>query len=114
MIHSGRVFAVSCAMALLSVVAACAGSSGDGDTPGREEERGMTDSTIVAAQEALTDSVMSLSGVVGIAIGRCGDTPCIKVYLSREDAGLRSQIPETFQGFPVDVEVTGEVRARDP
>ncbi len=105
---------MSCAMALLSAVAACAGSSGQGDTPGREEEPGMTDSTIVAAQEALTDSVMSLPGVVGTGIGRCGDTPCIKVYLAREDSELRARIPETFRGFPVDVEVTGEVRALDP
>ena len=74
----------------------------------------MADTTIVAAQEALTDSVMSLPGVVGTGIGRCGDTPCIKVYLAREDAELRSLIPETFRGFPVSVEVTGEFRPREP
>ena len=105
---------MGCAVASLSAVAACAGSGGQGKAPGLEKESGMTDTTIVAAQEALTDSVMSLSGVVGTAIGLCGDTPCIKVYLAREDSELRARIPETFRSFPVDVEVSGEVRARDP
>jgi hypothetical protein len=107
-------FAVGCLAASLYAVAACAGSGGQGEIPGLEEESAMADTTIVAAQQALTDSVMSLPGVVGTAIGLCGDTPCIKVYLAREDAELRSQIPETFRGFTVDVEVTGEFHPREP
>lgn len=74
----------------------------------------MADTTIVAAQQALTDSVMALPGVVGTGIGLCGETPCIKVYLAQDDAELRSHIPETFQGFQVAVEVTGEFRPREP
>ena len=74
----------------------------------------MADTTIVAAQQALTDSVMALPGVVGTGIGLCGETPCIKVYLALEDSDLRSHIPRTFRGFPVEVEVTGELRPREP
>jgi hypothetical protein len=72
----------------------------------------MTDTTIVVAQEALTASVMELPGVVGTAVGLCGDKPCIKVYVVDADATRLDAIPDTYQGFTVDVEVTGEIRAR--
>jgi hypothetical protein len=73
----------------------------------------MADTSIMAAQKALTDSVMSKPGVVGTAIGLCDEAPCIKVYIARRDEELLKQIPDTFMGFKVDVEVTGEFRARD-
>ena len=70
----------------------------------------MPDSAIIAAQEELTNMVMALPGVTGTAVGLCDDTVCIKVYLARRDETLMEQIPETFQGFKVDVEVIGEIR----
>jgi hypothetical protein len=73
----------------------------------------MPDTTIIAAQEELTPTVMALPGVVGTAVGLCDDEPCIKVYVAREDEGLRARIPETYRGFRVDVEVSGEFEARD-
>ena len=72
----------------------------------------MPDSAIIAAQEELTKTVMALPGVTGTAVGLCGDTVCIKVYLARRDETVEEQIPETFLGFRVEVEVTGEIRAR--
>ena len=72
----------------------------------------MTETSIIAAQEALTASVMGLPGVVGTAVGLCGDEPCIKVYVVGPEAVSLDSIPDTYQGFPVDVEVTGEFRAR--
>lgn len=66
-----------------------------------------------AAQEELTPTVMALEGVVGTAVGLCDDAPCIKVYLARDDEELRARIPETFRGFPVDIEISGEFEARD-
>ncbi len=116
MIRSRWVVAMGCMVASLGVAAACAGGGGGGrgTIPGLEEESAMVDTTIVAAQEALTERVMSLPGVVGTGIGLCGETPCIKVYLARDDAELRSHIPEAFRGFPVEVEVTGELRPHEP
>ena len=73
----------------------------------------MPDSAIIAAQEELTKTVMALPGVTGTAVGLCGDTVCIKVYLTRPDETVMEQIPETFGGFKVDVEVSGEIRARE-
>lgn len=72
----------------------------------------MADTSIVAAQEALTPSVVDLPGVTGTAVGLCEGEPCIKVYLSRPSPELRERIPATFRGFVVDVEVIGEIRAR--
>ena len=73
----------------------------------------MPTSAIIAAQEELTQTVMALPGVAGTAVGLCGDTVCIKVYLTRRNETVTEQIPETFLGFRVDVEVTGEIRARE-
>jgi hypothetical protein len=73
----------------------------------------VTQPTIQAAQEELTESVMSLPGVVGTAIGSCDDAPCIKVYVVNKTEELASRIPSTYRGFPVVVEATGEIRARE-
>jgi hypothetical protein len=110
----GKTSAVAaCLVGLLSAATACAGSARSGDGPDRQEESSMADTTITAAQKELTDSIITKPGVVGTAIGLCDDTPCIKVYLAERNEELLELIPDTFKGFKVDVEVTGEVRARD-
>lgn len=117
-----------CLAALLGGLAACAGpgggGTGAGDAGDRAESAGVRaaepreeyvipDTTIIAAQEALTPTVMALPGVVGTAVGLCDDLPCIKVYLARRDEELRARIPQTFEGFKVDIEVSGDFEARD-
>ena len=99
-----------CLFAVLTMVA-CAGP-GSG-SPGAGEESVIPDTTIVAAQEELTPTVMALSGVVGTAVGLCNDVPCIKVYLARRDEELMSRIPDMYRGFKVDIEVSGEFQAQD-
>jgi len=73
----------------------------------------MPDRAIIEAQKELTNTVMALTGVTGTAIGLCGETPCIKVYLARRDETVTAQIPQIFRGFRVDIEVTGEIRPRE-
>ena len=70
------------------------------------------DSAIISAQEELTATVMALPGVTGTAVGLCGDTVCIKVFLARADSALMDQIPEVFRGFKVDAVVSDEFRPR--
>ena len=111
-----------CLTALLLWSAVACGGAGraPGDEPSAEEaasagateETVMPDSAIIAAQEELTPTVMALPGVNGTAVGLCGDTVCIKVYLVRADSTVAEQIPATFRGFKVDVEVMGEFRPR--
>ncbi len=73
----------------------------------------MADTSIMAAQKALTDSIITKPGVVGTAIGLCDDVPCIKVYLASRDRALLELIPERFRGFTVDIEVMGEITPQD-
>ena len=73
----------------------------------------MSDPSIAAAQEALTPTVMDLPGVVGTAVGLCEGEPCIQVLIARPDSALMERLPKEYRGFPVDVQVVGDVRAQD-
>jgi hypothetical protein len=83
--------------------------SGGARTP--QEETAVTTFSIEEAQRQLTDSVMSIPGVVGIGIGECEGTPCIKVFIARKTAELVDRIPTIYKGYTVRVEETGEFQA---
>ncbi|MGH7529308.1 MAG: hypothetical protein ACRDZV_14810 [Acidimicrobiia bacterium] len=57
---------------------------------------------------AHNDSLMSLPGVVGTAIGLCDGTPCIRVFLADSNAAPR--VPSRLEGYLVNAEVTGRFR----
>jgi hypothetical protein len=64
----------------------------------------------IAAQEAHTDHLLAISGVVGTAVGLAADgQPVVKIYV--EHAGV-SGLPQMLDGVPVEVEVTGEFVAQ--
>ncbi len=94
---------------LLAGTASCGGPAEEA-TPSTPEQATVTASTIEEAQQHLTDSVMSLAGVTGIMIGECDGTPCIKVLVVRHTDDFAEKIPDQFEGFPVELEVTGEIR----
>ncbi len=73
----------------------------------------MPGKTIQAVLQEHSDSLMSLPGVVGTAIGQCEAKPCIKVLVAKKTPALLGKIPSTLEGFPVAVEETGEIRALD-
>ncbi len=81
--------------------------------PGGLNEKPMQDKTIEAVLKEYTDRLMSLQGVVGTAQSECAGKPCIKVYVSKKTPDLLGQIPSDIEGFPVAVEETGGIRARD-
>lgn len=60
-----------------------------------------------------TESLMSLPGVVGTAQGLCADKPCIKVYVVKKTPDLMKQIPSTLEGYSVEIQETGEIKALD-
>lgn len=62
------------------------------------------------ARRQVTRKVMGMKGVVGTAVGLRRGKPCIKVYLEKEDEGLRRRLPRSAAGVAVDVEVTGGMR----
>lgn len=72
----------------------------------------MPHGTIEEAVRHLTARVMSIPGVVGIAVGLCDGRPCVKVFLARKDPVILERIPAVVEGYPVSVEESGEFRAR--
>ena len=58
------------------------------------------------------DSLLALPGVVGTAIGRCGDTLCIRVFIRDSTDATRRAIPDSLGGHPVRVEVSGDFHQR--
>ena len=73
----------------------------------------MPEKTIQAVLKEHTDSLMSLPGVVGTAQGKCEGKPCIKVYVVKKTPYLVKQIPSSLQGYTVELQKTGEIKALD-
>ena len=71
----------------------------------------MPKKTIQDALNSHVGELLTIPGVVGAAIGETDRELCIRVYLSEDSAALRSQIPETIEGFPVVGLYTGEIDA---
>ncbi len=71
---------------------------------------GPSDADVEEARAEATRRVIGLPGVVGTAIGLRRGRPCVKVYVETDDAALRSRLPKSVLGVPVDVETTGPVR----
>ena len=60
---------------------------------------------------AHTPELMALPGVVGTYEGERDGAPAIVVMLERRTPELEARIPDTLEGWPVAVEVTGPLRA---
>jgi len=57
------------------------------------------------------DRIMTVPGVVGTGIGLCGDCPCIKVYASEPTSTQSAKLPNSIDGYTIDIEVTGPIHA---
>ena len=58
-----------------------------------------------------TDELMAVPGVVGVAEGKSRGKPCIKVFVVVRNAELLGRIPNTIDGYPLEVEESGEFQA---
>jgi hypothetical protein len=94
-------------MACLAILLGCAA------TPPARAPGGhvLQEMTVEAVLMRHTAALMSLPGVVGTAQGRCGDRDCIKVFVRRRTHELEQRIPASLEGYPVEIEVTGDLRA---
>jgi len=72
----------------------------------------MSDKTIEEVLAEHTDELMSIPGVNGVAQTLCNERPGIVVYVIESSPELTGQIPESIEGFPVTVEVMGEIKKR--
>lgn len=74
-------------------------------------QRGKQRLTIEQAKERHETELMTIDGVVGVGIGECEGRPCVKVFLEEASPEVKRHIPTELDGFKVDVEVTGALKA---
>ena len=77
----------------------------------QQKEKLMPEKTIDTVLKEHTNDLMSLPGVVGTAQSLCAGKPCIKVYVVKKTPELVKQIPSTLEGYVVEIQETGEIRA---
>ena len=60
--------------------------------------------------------LLAIPGVVGVyvAVLEDGKRPCLKVMLARKTPEIERAVPKTIEGYPVVLEVTGEIRPLTP
>ena len=95
---------------LLTAAVLSCGSPGEVKT---RREGAVQEKSIEVVLTQHTDGLMSLPGVVGTAIGECTGKPCIKVLVAKKSPELLKKIPSTLEGYPVEIDETGEFRALD-
>jgi hypothetical protein len=50
--------------------------------------------------------------VAGVAEGEFNNQPCIKVYLVQENSRTQLELPDTLDGLPLVIEITGSFNTR--
>jgi hypothetical protein len=82
-----------------------------------ENQQGETAVPSKTIQEVLkehTKTLMDIPGVVGVGQGLTDDDrDCIKVFVASMTPEVKQQVPKTLNGYPVQIEVTGEFKALD-
>jgi hypothetical protein len=60
--------------------------------------------------------LLDLPAVVGVYVGVLADgkTPCLKVMLARPTPETERKIPPNIEGYPVVIEISGEIRPLRP
>lgn len=79
--------------------------------PETTQDTGMTTKNIEQVLGEQRDRIMAVPGVVGTGIGLCGDRPCIKVYASESAPTLAEKLPDSIDGYAINIEMTGPIRA---
>jgi hypothetical protein len=56
--------------------------------------------------------LLAMPDVVGVYVGTLEDrrTPCLRVMLARKNPKTERRIPRSIEGYPVRVEISGEIR----
>lgn len=92
---------------LLVAFAACGSSGSEGGGA-----RGSDMPSIADVLKRHTDSLMSVPGVVGVGRGEKNGAPTVYVMVERMTDSLRRALPDSIEGYAVQVDVTGEIKAQ--
>lgn len=79
-------------------------------SPSERVENHVAELTIQDVLKKNTDPLMSIPGVVGVAVGERAGRPCILVLVREKTSEIMTKIPAELEGFPVIVEETGAIR----
>jgi len=91
----------------LTVLAACAPES----KPANEEAEMSHEKTIADVIRAHGERLLAIEGVSMVSEGLSeSGHPCIKIGLIEENEELRASLPKELEGFPVEIEITGEFK----
>lgn len=89
-------------LALALALAACG--------PQRREEA-VERPDIMSVVDAHAPRLIAIDGVAAIAVGALDSgEPCVRIYVVELTDSLRAQLPRTLEGWPVDIEESGEIR----
>jgi hypothetical protein len=102
-----KITALCICFTVFSLAAGCGAENG---VIGRKGAVAVPEKTIEEVLKEHTGELMSVPGVVGTAEGLCDDRPCIKVYVVKRSPEIDNRIPDTLEGYPIKIEVTGEFR----
>jgi hypothetical protein len=71
---------------------------------------------INAVLAAHDKELLAIPNIVGVYVGvlEDGRTACLKVMLARKNPETERKIPHLLEGYPVVVELTGEIRPMSP
>ena len=59
------------------------------------------------------DNLMSLQGVMGVALGEHEGKPCIVVLVSHFTPDIEGKVPQSLAGYQVRIKESGQFRALD-
>jgi hypothetical protein len=66
---------------------------------------------IMAVVDTHAPQLMTIPGVTAVAVGALDSgEPCVRIYVVELTDELQAQLPATLEGWPVDVEESGEIR----
>ena len=92
---------------MLALFFACRQNMAQGSSPSPKRDINV----VLAAHDK---GLLAIPGVVGVYVGTLEDrrTPCLRVMVARKTAESRN-VPQSIEGYPIVIEVTGEIRALD-
>src|SRR5436853_1705104 len=69
--------------------------------------------TVADVLRAHTAELMKIPGVVGTGEGEVHGEPAVLVLVSRRTSEVDARVPHRLEGYPVQIKVVGDVRAKD-
>jgi hypothetical protein len=107
-----KILRLPACLAILIAVSTALGV-GCGNEPKKEkEEAEMSIDDAIRVMDAHVKELMAIPGVAGVAVGALDDgRPCIQVLVVKMSSDLLDRIPKEIEGYPVDIQETGEIRA---